>query len=61
MKLQVEIKATLSEQNLSYKTIKTMGIEKAIEKLKKELSSQGVGNLDVKIVEVKDDEVQPTR
>ena len=58
MKLQVELKAILSDQDPSYKTITTLGIEKAIEKFKKDLASQGVENLEVKITEVKSDEVQ---
>lgn len=59
MKLQVEIRAVLSEQDPSYRKISTMGIEKVIERFKKELSSQGVENLEVKITEVKNNEIQP--
>lgn len=54
MKLEVEIKATLSEQDPSYKAITTIGIEKAIEKFTKDLSSQGVEKVEVKISEKKD-------
>lgn len=55
MKLQVEIKATLNEQNSSYRAITTIGIEKAVEKFKKELSAQGVESLELMISEVEDE------
>jgi hypothetical protein len=61
MKLQVEIKATINEQDPSYKTIATLGIEKAVEKFKKDLTGQGMENLEVSITEVQNDEVQPAR
>jgi hypothetical protein len=52
MKLQVEIKAILNEEDPSYRTITTLGIEKAVEKFKKDLESKGVSSLELKITEV---------
>lgn len=52
MKLQVEIKAVLNEEDPSYRAITTIGIEKAVEKFKRELESKGVSSLELKITEV---------
>jgi hypothetical protein len=52
MKLQVEITATLNDQNPSYRGIVQIGIEKAVEKFKQELSVQGVESLNLKITEI---------
>ena len=51
MKFDIEIKATMSEKDPAYKTIVNMGLDKAIEKFKKELALTGVDSVEISIKE----------
>jgi len=50
MKFDIEIKAVINEKDPAYKTITEIGIEKAVENFKKDLSSNGVESIEVSIV-----------
>ena len=59
MKFGIEIKATVNEKDPAYKTIATLGIEKAVEKFTKELNAAaGIESLDISIKELKDENSQ---
>jgi len=59
MKFGVEIRATLNEKDPAYSTIAAIGIEKAVEKFKKELNAAaGIESLDISIKEIKDENSQ---
>jgi ribosomal protein L20A (L18A) len=55
MKFEININAVISESDPSYKTITELGIEKAIEKIKKDLSSNNVDFVNISIKEVVDE------
>ena len=53
MKLEVQINAVLKEDDPVYKTITKLGLDKAIEKIKKDLSGVGVESIEVSVKELK--------
>jgi hypothetical protein len=56
MKFEVGIRAVMNEKDPAYTTIAAIGIEKAIEKFKKELAqATGIESLDISIKELKDE------
>jgi len=56
MKFEVGIKAVMNEKDPAYKTIASIGIEKAVEKFKEYLSkAAGIESLDVSIKELEDE------
>jgi hypothetical protein len=52
MKLEVQINALLTEEDPSYKSIMKIGLEKAIEKIRKDLEGVGVDSVRVELKEV---------
>lgn len=55
MKFEVSINAIINESDPSYKKITEIGIEKAVEKFKKELSGNTLDSIDISIREVLDE------